>query len=94
VKAHGEKHLRDFEDGLVRKLEELCGLYAGNVQTIRGLYSQMAVEEPSAEDYLLWLSKKVSSLPEMFGGVNENFATTAIEGALVMVGDSVDPNVV
>jgi hypothetical protein len=31
VKAHGEKCLRDFEDGLVRKLEELLRLYAGNV---------------------------------------------------------------
>jgi hypothetical protein len=26
----------------------------------------------------------------MFRGVNENFATVAVEGALVMVGDSVD----
>jgi hypothetical protein len=31
VKAHDEKRLRDFKDGLVRKLEELCGLYVGNV---------------------------------------------------------------
>jgi hypothetical protein len=26
----------------------------------------------------------------MFGGVNENFVTAVVEGALVMVGDSVD----
>jgi hypothetical protein len=28
----------------------------------------------------------------MFSGVDENFATTAIEGALVMAGDLVDLN--
>jgi hemerythrin-like domain-containing protein len=39
AKAHGEEHLRDFEDGLVRKLEELHGLYFGNVWTIRVLCS-------------------------------------------------------
>jgi hypothetical protein len=37
AEAHDEKHLRDFEDGLVRRLEELRGLYVGNVQTIGGL---------------------------------------------------------
>jgi hypothetical protein len=26
----------------------------------------------------------------MFGGINENFVTPAVEGALMMVGDSVD----
>jgi hypothetical protein len=30
----------------------------------------------------------------MFSGANENFATVAIEGALTMVGDSVDLDVV
>jgi hypothetical protein len=74
----------------VWKLEELRGLYAGNVQTIRGLCLQMAVEEPSAMDYLRWLLEEVSSPLEMFSGVNENFATVAIEGALAMAGDSVD----
>jgi hypothetical protein len=39
VKAHGEKHLRDFEGEFVHKLEELHGLYAGNVQIIGGLSS-------------------------------------------------------
>jgi hypothetical protein len=28
----------------------------------------------------------------MFGGVNENFVTAAIEGVLMMAGDSVDLN--
>jgi hypothetical protein len=39
VKAHDERRLRDFEDGLVQKLVELHGLYARNVQTIGGLCS-------------------------------------------------------
>jgi hypothetical protein len=65
-------------------------LYPGNIQTIEGLCSQMATEEPSAGDYLRWLSEEVSGLPNMFNGVNENFATAAIEGALAMAGDSVD----
>jgi hypothetical protein len=82
--------LKYFEDGLVRKLEELRGLYSGNVQTIWGLCSQMPMEEPSVEDYLRWLSKEVSGLPDMFSYVNENFATTVIEGALTMVVDSVN----
>jgi hypothetical protein len=88
--AHGERRLKYFEDGLVRKLEELHGLYSGNVQTIGGLCSQMPMEDPSVEDYLRWLSKEVSGLPDMFSDVNENFATTVIEGALTMVVDSVN----
>jgi hypothetical protein len=39
AESYGEKCLRDFEDGLVQKLEELRGLYVGNVQTIGGLCS-------------------------------------------------------
>jgi hypothetical protein len=46
--------------------------------------------EPSALDYLRWLSTEISGLSGMFGGVNENFVTAAVEGALVMAGDSVD----
>jgi hypothetical protein len=90
VKAHGEKRLRDFEDGLFQKLEELHRLYAGNVETIGGLCSRMPAGEPSTEDYLCWLPEEVSGVPNMFNGVNENFATAAIEGALVMAGDTVD----
>jgi hypothetical protein len=33
------KCLRDFEDGLVQKLEELRGLYVGIVQTVGVLCS-------------------------------------------------------
>jgi hypothetical protein len=29
-------------------------------------------------DYLRWLSTEISGLPYMFGGVIENFATTAV----------------
>jgi hypothetical protein len=86
--------LRDFEDGLVQKLEELHRLYAGNVRTIGGLCSPVLVEEPSAVDYLRWLSEEISGLPDMFSGVNKNFATTVIKGALTMARDSVDLDVV
>jgi hypothetical protein len=82
VSIKGEKRLRDFEDGLVQKLEELHRLYVGNVQTIGGLCSQMPTEEPSAKGYLCWLSEEVSGLPNMFSGVNRNFATTTIESTL------------
>jgi phage shock protein A len=44
AEAHSEKRLRDFEDGLVRKLEELHGLYVGNVQTIGGFCSQLPID--------------------------------------------------
>jgi hypothetical protein len=54
----------------------------------------MPTEEPSVEDYLRWLSDEISGLPDMFNDVNENFATTAIEGALAMAGDLIDLDVV
>jgi hypothetical protein len=52
VGSAGEICLREFEGGLVRKLEELHGLYAGNLRIIGGLCSPMPAEEPSVEDYL------------------------------------------
>jgi hypothetical protein len=54
----------------------------------------MPAEEPSIEDYLRWLSDEIFDLPDMFSGVNENFATAAIEGAFAMASDSIDPDVV
>jgi hypothetical protein len=42
----------------------------------------MPTEEPSAKGYLCWLSEEVSGLPNMFSGVNRNFATTTIESTL------------
>jgi hypothetical protein len=82
--------LRDFEDGLVGDLVELRVLYVRNTQTIGGLCSPMPEGEPLATDYLPCLSTEISSLADMFGGVNENFVTAAIEDALVMAGSSVD----
>jgi hypothetical protein len=69
---------------------ELLILYVCNAHTIGGLCSPMPESEPSAADYLRWLSTEISSLPDMFGSINENFVTAAVEGALVMVGDSID----
>jgi hypothetical protein len=90
IAAESEKNLRDFESELVRKLEGLHEMYADKVQIIGGLCSPISMEEPSVEDCLNWLSEEVASLPDMFCGVNEIFATAAIEGALVLAGDSVD----
>jgi hypothetical protein len=39
---------------------------------------------------LNWLFEEVSSLPDVFSGINENFATAAIEGALTLADDSID----
>jgi hypothetical protein len=94
VAAVDEKRLKDFEDELVRELAKLRTLYVCNAQAIGGLCSSMPEDEPSATDYLRWLSTEISSLLDMFGGINENFATAAVEGALAMVGDSVDLEVV
>jgi hypothetical protein len=69
-------------------------LYAGNIQIINGLCSPMHAEVPLVEDYLCWLSDEISGLPDMLSGVNENFPTAAIEGALAMAGDSIDHDIV
>jgi hypothetical protein len=90
VAAAGERHLKDFEDELIRDLAELHALYLHNAQAIRGLCSPMPEGEPSAVDYIRWLSTEISGFPDMFGGINENFATAAVEGALTMAGDFVD----
>jgi hypothetical protein len=81
--------LKDFEGRVVQNLEELHELYVHIVQTIGGLCLPMPMGEPSVDDYLCWLSAGIFDLPGMFGGVNENFATAAIEGALAMARDSV-----
>jgi hypothetical protein len=60
-----------------------------NAQTIGGLCSSMLEGEPSAAHYLYWFSVEISSLPDMFGGMNENFVIATVEGALMMAGDSV-----
>jgi hypothetical protein len=90
VAAAGEKHLKDFEDELVRDLAELRTLYVCNAQAIGGLCSPMPEGEPSAADYLRWVSTDISDLLDMFGSVNENLSTTAVKGALTMAANSVD----
>jgi hypothetical protein len=65
-------------------------MYADEVQIIGGLCSPISMEEPSVEDYLNWLSEEMAGIPDMFCVLNENFAVAAIEGALVLVDDSVD----
>jgi hypothetical protein len=90
IVAEGDKILRDFESGLVSKLEGLRKMYADKVQNIGGLCSLMSMEEPSTEDYLNWLSEEVAGLPDMLCGINKNFATAAIKGALALAGGLVD----
>jgi hypothetical protein len=82
VAAASERHLKGFEFELICDLAELHTLYVRNAKVIGGLCSLMPKGEPSTADYLRWLSTDISSLPDMFGGVNENFATAAVEGAV------------
>jgi hypothetical protein len=97
VKAHAvdstatsEKRWNDFEAELVRDLAGLRRLYIHNIQVIGGLCSPMSKANPSAADYIRWLYTEVVGLLKMFADVNENFVSAAVEGALVMAGDSVD----
>jgi hypothetical protein len=90
IVAKGEKSLRDFQGALVRQLERVHYMYAERVQSIGGVCSMMLAEEPSVEDYVNWLSEEVSGLPDVFSDANENFAITAIEGALALASDSID----
>jgi hypothetical protein len=48
--------------------------------------------EPSAVNYLRWLAAEVPGLLAMFAGVNKNFVSAVVKGALMMAGDSVDLN--
>jgi hypothetical protein len=50
----------------------------------------MPTREPSVANYIHWLSVEVTSLPEVFAGVNENFVSITVEGTLVMARGSVD----
>jgi hypothetical protein len=63
-------------------------LYKRNIQSIKGLCS-LPESEPSVVDYICWLSTKVTGLPEVFAGVNENFIFVTIEGAPVIAGGSI-----
>jgi hypothetical protein len=65
VAAAGEKHLKDFDDELVKDLVELRTLYIRNTNHIRGLCSSMLEGEPSTVDYIRWLLTEVTGVPEM-----------------------------
>jgi hypothetical protein len=89
VAADGEKHLQDFEKEFVKDFKKLPALYVRNVQSIKGLCLPIPGSEPSAANYLHWLSAELTGLSEMFAGVNENFISAMVEGTLVMAGSSV-----
>jgi hypothetical protein len=90
VAAAREKRLKDFEDELIKDLAGLHILYICHINRIGGLCPPMPEGEPSAMDYIHWLSTEVTGLPKAFAGVNENFIFAAVEGTLVMAVDSVD----
>jgi hypothetical protein len=94
VAAAGEKRLKDFDDEVICDLAELRTPCVRNTQAIGGLCSPRLKGEPSAVDYLRWLSTEISGISDIFGGVNENIATAVVEGALATAGDSVDLEVV
>jgi hypothetical protein len=90
VAATDEKCLVDFKANLVKDLAGLWKLYVRNVQGIRGICSLMSEVGSLAVDYIRRLSTEVAGLPEIFAGVNKNFISVAVEGALTMAGESVD----
>jgi hypothetical protein len=62
MKAQGEKCLRDLEDGLVRKIEELCGLFVGNVQTMGAYARRWSRRSPWLKASSPWPAMELSSL--------------------------------
>jgi hypothetical protein len=50
----------------------------------------MLDNEPSAMDYIRWLSAEVTGLLETFAGVNGNFISAVVEGTLVIARNSID----
>jgi hypothetical protein len=92
VGAASDKRLSDFEAELIRDLAGLWKLYSHNIQSIRGMCLLMSEGDPSTADYIRWLSMEVGGLPEMFAGVNENFISVVVEGALIMARESANLN--
>jgi hypothetical protein len=88
VAATSNKRLSHFEAELMKDLTELREF--SYIRCIGGLCSLMPEGDPSAMDYIRWLSVEVADHPKVFAGVNENFISTAVEGTLTMAGDSVD----
>jgi hypothetical protein len=79
IATAGEKRLSDFEGELVKAVAGPCAFYERNIQSIEGLCSLMPESEPSAMDYIRWLSTEVNSLSKVFAGVNENFISAVVE---------------
>jgi hypothetical protein len=90
VAAVGNKRLNDFEAELSRDLTEMRELYVRNILSIDGLCSPMPEGDLSTANYIRWLSVVVGDLLKVFAGVNENFVSITVEGALAMAGNSVD----
>jgi hypothetical protein len=90
VSTASDKRLIDLEAELTSDLMELQKLYIHNIRGIGGLCSLMPEGHPSATDYICWVFKEVADLPKVFAGVNENFISATVEGALLMAGDSID----
>jgi hypothetical protein len=90
--AASDMLLSDFEAELIRDLAGLQKLYTRNIRSIGDLCSPMSEGNPSVADYIRWLSMEVGGLPEMFASVNKNFISAAVEGALVIDGESVKLN--
>jgi hypothetical protein len=65
-------------------------LYICNINRIEGLCSLIHEGEPSAMDYIRWLSVKVTGLPKMFPNINGNLISAAIESSLMITGNSID----
>jgi hypothetical protein len=84
IAAEGKKSLRDFSSSECT----ICMLREFKASEVCVWQCQWG--EPSVEDYLNWLFEEVSSLPDVFSGINENLATAAIEGALTLADDSID----
>jgi hypothetical protein len=94
VAAADNKRLTDLEAELSRDLTELRELYVCNIRSIGDLCSPMPKGDSLATDYIRWLLVEVGDLPKVFAGVNENFISSTVEGALMMAGDSVDLNAI
>jgi hypothetical protein len=90
VSTASDKRLIDLEAELTSDLMELQKLYIHNIRGIGGLCSPMPEGHPSATDYICWVFKEVADLPKVFAGVNENFVSATVEGALLMADDSID----
>jgi hypothetical protein len=63
VAVASDKRLSDFEAELIRDLVGLRKLYSRNVQSFRGMCLLMSEGDPSAADYIRWLSTEVGGLP-------------------------------